>query len=195
MIQLGEDKYKAMLKAMWKRCFPADTDVFVAYYFDEIYQNDESLIYLEDGQPAAFLQMIPYSIEMGGTIYAGGYLSGIMTHPEYRNKGYMAKLLQASFDEMVKKGYDYTFLIPQEEWLKKVYGKFGFRSLVAPNGQGTQAIVLRTEAQLEHILWDFVNDGGYLEEIVFPDENKGMIKRLNPSAEEIKSLYMGMMLD
>ena len=28
-----------------------------------------------------------------------------------------------------------------------------------------------------------------------PDEAKGMIKRLNPLAEEITGLYLGMMLD
>lgn len=195
MIQSGEDKYKAALKVLWKHCFPGDTDKFIDYYFDEIYKNTESLIELEDGQPVAFLQMIPYSIQMGETIYTGGYLSGVMTHPEYRNKGYMAKLLNASFDEMGKKGYDYTFLIPQEEWLIKVYEKFGFHLLVKPNAQGTRGIVLKTRAQLKHILWDLTNDDGDSEEIVFPHENKGMIKHLNPAAEEITSLYLGMMLD
>jgi hypothetical protein len=96
---------------------------------------------------------------------------------------------------MGKKGYDYTFLIPQEEWLIKVYEKFGFHLLVKRNEQGTRGIVLKTRAQLKHILWDLMNDGGDSEEIVFPHENKGMIKRLNPAVEEITSLYMGMMLD
>jgi predicted acetyltransferase len=273
MIQFGEDSYKESLKALWKQCFPQDTDDFIAFYFEKVYKHDETLIYLENRRPIASLQMIPYTIQTGATIHPSGYLSGVMTHPDYRGKGYMAKLLHAAFDAMKQKACDYTFLIPQEEWLTSVYAKFGFKQGYTVNGarctiedtspltvhrapftvnpspftvyqnyhqllMEKENVVLKTGQQFEYILEDFYNDQGILfsgeegmaftlqqenriilkeilytteagkdellktirlhyrlDEIVFPNDNKGMIKKLNPVAEDITNLYMGMMLD
>jgi GNAT superfamily N-acetyltransferase len=128
MIQLGEDKYKATLQEMWKLCFPEDTDDFIRFYFDKVHKNEENLIYVENKKPVASLQMIPYSLKTGDVISMAGYISGAMTHPDSRRKGYMAKLLNASFNVMKAKGYAYTFLIPQEEWLFGFYEKYGYLS-------------------------------------------------------------------
>lgn len=272
MIQFSEKKYKAPIQALWKRCFPEDTDSFIDFYFDEIYKNNETLVYLEKDQPVAALQMIPYTIQTGAALHSAGYLSGIMTHPDYRNKGYMAQLLYQSFDEMAKKGYAYTFLIPQNEWLQGVYAKYGFQPVAQTQStrygmqdaastlyptpyhlyaaschlypiyscllREKEPVVLKTERQFQQILLDFFDEKGvlfaneqgmaftlkesgkilfkeffyqnetvqaaFLQEIrryygmntvEWPDEAKGMIKRLNPLAEEITGLYLGMMLD
>lgn len=129
MISFGEDKYKPSLKALWKLCFPMDTDIFIDFYFDEVYKNDETLVYLENKTPAAAFQMIPYSLKNNAEIFRAGYISGAMTHPDFRQKGLMKELLLASFDIMRERGLDYTFLIPQEEWLFDFYGKFGYKIL------------------------------------------------------------------
>ena len=126
MIKQGEDKYKEALISMWKLCFPSDTDEFIRFYFDKIYKQDETLVFIENNSPVASLQMIPYPVKIGQTIHSGGYISGAMTHPDFRRKGYMEKLLNASFSEMQKKGYYYSFLIPQESWLFDFYLKFGY---------------------------------------------------------------------
>jgi len=196
MIAWGDDTYLPALKEMWKLCFPADSDNFIRFYFDEIYRNEESLVFLENEQPAAFLQMIPYRIKAGDEMHEAGYLSGVMTHPDYRKKGYMAGLLNASFDEMVKKNYDYAFLIPQEKSLVDMYAKYGFR-LCEPSRQPPENQVMKSPkqwAKMQQIFFD--ENGVWLEnEPVFPNERKGMIKRLHPAAKEITALYMGMMFD
>jgi GNAT superfamily N-acetyltransferase len=273
MIQFGEDKYIDTLKEMWKHCFPADSDDFIRFFFDEIYKNEETLIYFSgEKKPVASLQMIPYQIKTGDAIHWGGYISGAMTHPDFRRKGCMEKLLNAAFGVMQEKGYDYTFLIPQEEWLFRFYEKYGYKRLspereekilqertpqaplpvekpvaeIEEKYYGTYSAflrekenaVLKTRQQFACILRDFFDENGLffandagmaftlkegkkiilkeffypneeskkaflktirqqylLDEIIFPDESKGMIKKLNPSAKEITSLYMGMMLD
>jgi predicted acetyltransferase len=126
MIQQGKNKYKDALKEMWKLCFPDDSASFINFYFDRAYKNEETLVFIEENKPVASLQMIPYSLKNGTTISTVGYISGAMTHPDFQRKGYMGKLLNASFKVMQKKGYDYTFLIPQEEWLFDFYGKYGY---------------------------------------------------------------------
>jgi predicted acetyltransferase len=126
MIQQGKDKYKERLMQMWKLCFPDDANTFIDFYFNKVYKNDEVLVYIENHQPVASLQMIPYRIKTETGIAWAGYISGAMTHPDFQKKGYMGKLLKAAFDAMQAKGYGYTFLIPQENWLFDFYAKYGY---------------------------------------------------------------------
>jgi predicted acetyltransferase len=213
MIQFGEDKHIPALKAMWKLCFPHDSDPFVDFYFSKVYKNNETLICVENEAIAA-LQMIPYSLKIGTTIYAAGYISGAMTHPDFQKKGYMGKLLNAAFEAMKDKGYDYTFLIPQEEWLVGFYERFGYQSFISPPLKDFKVLktyktyksyikhtqflatlpnaVLKSEEQFANILADSLSEGG---EITDAKEKRGMIKKINPLAETITTLFMGWMLD
>ena len=196
MIRSGKNNYKPYLKALWKLCFPKDSDSFVDFYFDKIYKNEETFVYIENNRPVAALQIIPYAIQTGHQIRQGGYLSGIMTHPDYRKRGYMDKLLHTAFDEMAKKNYDYAFLIPQEKELAAMYAHYGFR-LCEPNPQIIENKVLKTPNQWAFVQQLFFDEQGvWLEnEPIVPNEHKGMIKRLNPAVQDITTLYMGMMLD
>ena len=196
MIRYANDTDRESLMQMWKYCFPEDTDYYFNFYFDNFYSNEETLLCEENGQPVASLQMIPYRLKTGDSLSQGGYIFSAMTHPDHRKKGYMAQLLQASFDEMIKKGYDYTFLIPGEKGLVGLYEKYGFR-LLKPNSKPPVNKVLKSSKQWDLIKQNYFDDCGVWlkEEIYDPKEHKGMIKRLNPAAEEITTLYMGMMLD
>jgi predicted acetyltransferase len=165
-------------------------------YFEKVYADDEILVYVLNDCPVASLQMIPYQIKITNNLYRGGYISGAMTHPNHRKKGYMDKLMQTSFDEMLKNNYDYAFLIPQNRGLVEMYAKYGFR-LCQPNPNPPENIVVKTPKQWAQIQEDFFNENGvWLENEPFtPNEHKGMIKRLNPAVKEINTLYMGMMMD
>ena len=196
MIRPGINEDKETLMQMWNLCFPQDSERFIRFYFENIYVNDETLVYVENNQPVASLQIIPYQIKTVDNLLWGGYISGAMTHPNFRKKGYMDKLLRASFDEMIKKNYDYAFLIPQEKWLINMYTKYGFY-LCEPNMQPPENKVIKSPRQWSLMQQDYFEETGiWLEnEPLIPFEHKGMIKRLNPDVEEITSLYMGMMFD
>lgn len=125
MICYSQEKYRSALMEMWKQCFP-DTGEFIRFYFNHVYQNNETLIFLENDVVMASLQVIPYDIKIDQEIFQAGYISGAMTHPEHRKKGYMAQLLSVAFEEMKKKHYAFSFLIPQEEWLVRFYEKFDY---------------------------------------------------------------------
>jgi predicted acetyltransferase len=198
MIQYSERKYKRELKNLWQRCFPNDSKPFVKLYFDQVYRHEETLIYLVNQRPVAALQMIPYLVKTATHVRESGYLSGVMTHPDYRKRGFMGELLKAAFEEMTKKNYAYTFLIPQEEELVAVYEKYGFRRC-EPSAATPPPVnrLLKTPQQRAAIRQDYFNEHRIRieEEPFFPDEAKGMIKRLHPAAEDLKALHLGMMLD
>ena len=196
MVRTGLNEDKETLMRMWKLCFPQDSDRFIRFYFENIYANDETLVYVENNQPVASMQIIPYQIKTRDNLLWGGYISGAMTHPDFRKKGYMDKLLRTSFDEMIKKKYDYALLIPQEKWLINMYAKYGF-ILCEPSHQPHENKVIKTPLQWSVMQQDYFEETGvWLEnEPVIQNEHKWMIKRLNPAVEKITSLYMGMMLD
>ena len=126
MIIYSTERLKPKLMEMWKLCF-GDSDEFIRLYYDKVYQDNNTLVSLSDkGFPVASLQILPYQIKIGEKICNAGYISGAMTHPEHRKKGYMQQLLHAAFEIMTKQGYAFTFLIPQEEWLFDFYAKYGY---------------------------------------------------------------------
>jgi len=126
MIIHSTEALKPKLKEMWKLCF-GDSDEFIRFYFDKIYQDDNTLVLLpEDGLPAASLQILPYQIKIRNCKYDAGYISGAMTHPAYRRKRYMTQLLNVAFDEMRKQAFTFSFLIPQEDWLFDFYAQYGY---------------------------------------------------------------------
>ena len=167
MISFGKDKYIPALKKMWKLCFQ-DEDSFIDYYFDEIYKNDETLVYLENGKPAASFQMIPYSLKNGTDIFPAGYIYGAMTHPDFRRKGFMKELLFASFDLMRKRGFDYTFLIPQEEWLFNFYKKFGYKALNSMSWRAKQSEAPQSSDSPCRVYYDATADQAYNDKTIYP---------------------------
>ena len=126
MITYAEISDIPALKTMWALCF-ADTPEFIEFYFDNIFRPDEMPVYYSDGIPAAALQLIPYQIKLSNSVYPAGYISGAMTHPDYRKQGLMKQLLLFSFEEMKRQHIPLSFLIPQEKWLFDFYGKLGYR--------------------------------------------------------------------
>ena len=126
MIIYATTIHKPALKSLWKTCFE-DSNEFIEFYFDCIYQDENSLIFLDENNiPIAFLQIIPYQLKLGTKIYDAGYISGAMTHPKHRKKGYMQQLLEVTFVHMKKLNYAFTFLIPEENWLFDFYAKYGY---------------------------------------------------------------------
>jgi Predicted acetyltransferase involved in intracellular survival and related acetyltransferases len=126
MITPGENQHIPQLKKLWELCFPKDSRVFIDFYFDKVYRNEAALIYLEEEKVLASFLIIPYPIKNQEQIKLAGYISGAMTHPDYRGIGIMSKILEYSFVFMQEKGYEYSFLIPQEEWLFDYYARFGY---------------------------------------------------------------------
>ncbi|MDR1762690.1 MAG: GNAT family N-acetyltransferase [Dysgonamonadaceae bacterium] len=125
----GRTQFIPTLKAMWKLCFPDDSGSFVDFYFSRVYKNEDTLIELYDNEPVASMQIIPYLLKTGNETFKAGYVSGAMTHPDFRKRGLMETLMNTAFQKKTEQGFDYLFLIPQEKRLFKYYSKLGFQTL------------------------------------------------------------------
>ena len=59
-------------------------------FFDNFFKYEDTLLYVEE-KPVAMLQMMPYTLKGIGAVT---YIYGATTHPDYRKKGLMGKLLK-----------------------------------------------------------------------------------------------------
>lgn len=125
MIRFAEGKDTRAVRALFDLCFP-DESGFNAYYFEHIYRAERTLLYMQGDKLCAMAQMLPYQLFMNGAVGEATYIYGACTHPAYRRKHLMAQLLEASFQEDLRRGRLASFLIPQEAWLFDFYRPFGY---------------------------------------------------------------------
>ena len=126
MIAFADDSQIRDVIHIWKTSFPDDSQQFMDMYFQKKYKNENTLLYFAENKAVSCLQMLPYDMTFYNTICQTSYISGAATLPEYKNRGIMGNLLTASFAEMIKRGNDFTTLIPQEPWLVGFYQKQGY---------------------------------------------------------------------
>lgn len=110
---------KEQVRQLWKTCFD-DDDAFIDLYFRLRYTDKINKVIEEDGKVISALQMIPYPMTFGGQTVATSYISGACTHPDYRARGAMRRLLQETHRAMFAEGVMFATLIPAEEWLKGI---------------------------------------------------------------------------
>lgn len=124
MVRLAKDSDFDFAKNSWTVCFD-DTPEFVDWNFDFNYCPENTVIAEYNGVPASVLQLIPYKINIGGSILNTCYISGVATMPEYRGKGLVRELFDFAVPHMKSLGYDISILIPA---VNGMYEKFGYRN-------------------------------------------------------------------
>lgn len=125
MIRYATPKTQNQILEMWKICF-GNSMPYTDIYFREKYKNENTLVYFEGDKAVASLQLLHFKFTFCDTEIPVAYISGACTLPEARQKGYMAKLIERTLQEIGKRNIPLTLLVPQEEWLLSFYGKFGY---------------------------------------------------------------------
>ncbi len=121
-IEFCENKEQASF--LWKTCFPSDSPDFVSFYMNHVHKQKDSLVLLgEQGDPRAYLGMVPYGLQVGKKVEPGSYLSGVCTLPEFRGQGYMTAMMKRALRVMFDRGDVFSTLIPAKPDL---YLKFGY---------------------------------------------------------------------
>lgn len=128
MIQFADKDTAPLVRRMWKTCFD-DTEEFMDIYFSKKYKNENTLIYFEGDIAVASLQMLPYTINFYGENIPFAYLTGLCTLPEYRKRGYMARLIDEAHRIIADRGIHLAILIPAEEWLYGFYEKYEYEQV------------------------------------------------------------------
>lgn len=80
-----------------------------------------------DGQVGAKLQIVPFQTYIHGRSFEMGGIAAVATWPEYRRKGWVAKLLQSALEEMNRNKQSISFLHP---FSFSFYRKYGWETYV-----------------------------------------------------------------
>ena len=116
---------KEQVRMLWATCFH-DSEAFMDLYFGCRYADSLNEYMESDGQVIAALQRIPYRLTYEGMNVPVAYISGACTHPAYRERGVMRKLLAQAHQSMFREGVLFFYLIPAEDWLKGYYARSGY---------------------------------------------------------------------
>ncbi len=110
---------------LWQTCFD-DTIKFVLWYFARYWKAEYTLgIYEQDHSQErlqASAQVIPYDVQIRNTAFPCGYIVGVDTAPEARNKGYAKRLLKECLRMQKENGQAISLLMPFEGQFYYRYG-------------------------------------------------------------------------
>jgi GNAT superfamily N-acetyltransferase len=122
-----EDSTKILreTKELWKTVFH-DDDKFIELYFKKVYKPEYNVTCQIDHHVVGALQTLPYQMLMKGREFPTAYVSGVSTHPDYRNQGVGNALMRQAHLQMYGMGVVAATLIPAEGWLYDWYGKLGY---------------------------------------------------------------------
>lgn len=108
------------MMGLWKGVFH-ESDAYISLIFDTYFDSSLVEYELQGEEMVAALFGIPYSFGNSERSLKGLYLCGLATHPQYRSRGIMTRLLARINDKARDAGYAFTFLLPATEGLRKYY--------------------------------------------------------------------------
>lgn len=110
---------------LWQTCFD-DTMKFVLWYFARYWKAENTIGIFERNNGVdtlqASAQVIPYNLQIRNTNLPCGYIVGVDTAPEARNRGYAKRLLKESLCLQRERGQAISLLMPFEGQFYYRYG-------------------------------------------------------------------------
>ena len=94
---------KEQVVSVWNYCFE-DGEDFVKYYFENVYDENNTIIIEENDEVLSALQLNKYTIDLRDNKYDVSYVVGVSSKPEVRGIGYMKHLMAYTLEELYKNG-------------------------------------------------------------------------------------------
>ena len=120
-IRFARESEKDNIRDIWDYCFN-DGPKFTDYYFENKYDNENTVVVEEDGEIVSSLQLNQYKLELNEKLYDSSYVVGVSTFPQVRGKGYMKNIMHFTLNELYKKKQLVSILMPIDYRLYRKYG-------------------------------------------------------------------------
>ena len=118
-----QDRIKEETRELWKQVFN-DSEKFMDLYFNRVYQPKYNITCQIN--VVAALQTLPYTLLYHGSEVKTAYISGVSTHPDFRQQGVADNLMRQAHFDLFYKEVVFATLIPAEKWLYEWYGRCGY---------------------------------------------------------------------
>lgn len=115
------------VKEIWNKHFGDDLD-FLNKYFSTFYEPN-NLIINTDIEENGFIYMaliVRYDYKYCNAILPIGYVTAVLTNPEFRNQGYFRLAMQDVFQKLIENNFPISCLIPATDELLKTYLRYGY---------------------------------------------------------------------
>ena len=113
---------KEQVVSVWNYCFE-DGEDFVKYYFENVYDENNTIIIEENDEVLSALQLNKYTIDLRDNKYDVSYVVGVSSKPEVRGLGYMKHLMAYTLEELYKNGEIVSLLMAIDY---RLYKRSGF---------------------------------------------------------------------
>lgn len=114
-------------KEIWKLCF-GDEDKYIDFYYANRYQEDDTVLLLQEGEIAAMLTIIPVKmVTPDNRSIDAAVLYAIATHPKYQHKGLATQLMDFTNQYLCSNNIAFSLLVPAEKQLFDFYHQQGYR--------------------------------------------------------------------
>ncbi len=110
------------LRKLWADTF-GDTESYLDVFFDTYYRSALILTEERSGSIISVLWGLPFNFSGG---LKGLYLCGLATKPQYRGEGIMSRLMERAEEWAIRNDFDFLFLIPADEHLRRYYSERGY---------------------------------------------------------------------
>ena len=114
-------QYGALVK-LWQEAF-GDTEEFIDGFFCTAFSPARCRCITIDNEIAAALYWM--DLRMEDRRYA--YIYAVAVAKAHRGRGFCAKLMADTRDHLALRGYDGILLVPQDDSLRQMYSKMGYR--------------------------------------------------------------------
>lgn len=99
------------IKKLWAYSFESYEPYF-SWYFNTIYQTEQTLCAFEGQELLACLQMIPYHLFLRGSELPATYIVGVIASPAARGQGIGTVLMEQAFIHLNKQNIPVSLLLP-----------------------------------------------------------------------------------
>lgn len=120
-IRFAKDSEKENIREIWDYCFN-DSPKFTDFYFDNKYDNKNTVVVDEDGEIVSSLQLNQYELNLNNKLYNTSYVVGVSTLPQVRGKGYMKNIMEFTLKNLYDKNQLVSILMPIDYRLYRRYG-------------------------------------------------------------------------
>jgi predicted acetyltransferase len=128
MVEFAKINQIEQVRNLWKTSF-GETDEYLNFYFNTRYTNKYTLVYNLNNIAVSSAQFYPFDMTFYDEYIKTEYVLGVCTHLNNRNMGYAKSILLHGIENAKNNGVDVLTLIPQEDYLFKIYEKFGFTEM------------------------------------------------------------------
>ena len=131
-ISLADFSHKKELTELWIEAF-GDDEKFISSFLNAYMIPEYNVpVVSEGGKIISALYLIDFPIYSSrNNLGDCAYLFAAATNKNYRNKGYMSRLISYSAELCKNRGLKAIFLFPQNKELFEYYKKFGFKTIYA----------------------------------------------------------------